>query len=199
LNSVIPFSSGLSAAIALFYCLNAINDQRRAPPSERTPSLPLNADDRLHRQLAAIGATRTSRGWMVTLSVSRFQSGKAQLECADVDKVERIAFLLKVHSRLRIVIAADTHNRSTPAYNDGLLQGLADTVLCNLIECGADAARIRTRVQEENSSVGCVETAKVRQLHGRIQILFSDAEGEFNSAARRRRDITVSRRRRSGP
>ncbi|MGO8856264.1 MAG: OmpA family protein [Steroidobacteraceae bacterium] len=182
MNSIAQWGSVLSVAIASFYCLSTFGDQRRAPPPEGTPAIPPSADERLHTQLAAIGATRTARGWVVTLLCTRFQSGKAQLEPTDVDKLERIAALLQVHPYLRVMIEADKDTRSTHAHNEGLSQRLANAVLCDLIESGGDAARIRARVREEDSPVGCLETAKVRQLHRRIQILFSDAEGEFNPA-----------------
>lgn len=196
MNSIAQLVSVLSVGIAVFYFLNAVGDQRRAPPSAGTPAQPPSADEEFQAQLAAIGAARTARGWMVTLLCARFQSGKAQLEPADDDKLEQIAGLLIVYSHLRVVIEADVDARSTHAHNEGLSQRLANAVLCDLIEGGGDAARIQARVREEDSPVGWVETAKVRQLHRRIRILFSDAEGQFNPATEA---LPVGRRRRKGP
>jgi outer membrane protein OmpA-like peptidoglycan-associated protein len=112
-------------------------------------------------------------------------SGKAQLGPVDVKKLQRIARLLKRNSQLRVRIEAYTDNGGANAHNEEPLERLANAVSCDLIERGGDAGRIQAQIREEDSPVGCVETAKVRQLHHRVQILFSDAEGQFNPATQR--------------
>jgi flagellar motor protein MotB len=173
----------------MFYCLDGFGGNRKSPTSKGSPppSPPPtpSAEEQLQAQLIRIGAVRTERGWIVTLLRARCTSWKARLESADADKLERVAGLLEAHSRLRVLIEAHSDNLGTGTDREVLSQNLAYAVLRDLIECGSDAGRVRATVRDEPVFRGSGENAKVRELHRRIHIIFSDADGQFNPATDR--------------
>ncbi len=177
MNSIVQFGSGLSVVIAVYYCLSNAGSQRKLPPPEETTEPPPTADDWLKLRLAAIGGTCTPRGWMVTLSCGRAGAARGSLEIVDAEKLERIAGLLVVHERLRVLIEVGTDGPGACAQE--LQRKLSDAVLGGLIKNGGDPARIRARIREMDSSAGGDRSAVVRQLCPRIHVLFSDAQGLF--------------------
>ena len=139
------------------------------PPPPAPPAAP-SPDDQLQRQLSNLGAAAGNGGWSLTLSSARFRAGKVTFSSEEQVTLEKIVTLVKQNQHLRMQIENYLDKRGAKARIQQLSQMQANAVLRDLESMGADEARIQSQ--------GEVDTSR----NSRIEIVFSNANGEFNPA-----------------
>ena len=137
------------------------------PPPPAPPPPSPSADDQLNGRLAVLGATPKDAGWTVTLTSAKFKQGKVSFGTDEEATLAKIAVLLKDNSHLRVQVEDYTEKRGPKARTQELSQMHANAVLRDLTAQGADEARIQAEGRVESSGAP------------RIEIIFSNAEGEF--------------------
>lgn len=181
INGIAQLGSELSVAMALFYCMKVRREGPLPPPPEDAATRSPHPDLMLQRQVRLLGAVLTARGWTLTAWCGQLESGKAVLQSHDVAKLAQIAKLLVTHSRLRVVmeITIDTVIVSVDTF--ALAQWLAISLLCDLVEMGGDPGRMRVRVRGAHAFSRGSGTMRESLPSCRVEILFSDADGQFNA------------------
>jgi len=139
------------------------------PPPEPPP--PPSADDVLHTELSQLQALPGSEGWTLSLYSGKFTGLKASFDSGDAARLAKVIELMKNSPNLRLQIEAYPGNRGSKSRRKELAQIHANSVLRDLVDHGADEARIQ--------AFAAASAANPEK----VQILFSDAEGEFRQAA----------------
>jgi outer membrane protein OmpA-like peptidoglycan-associated protein len=136
------------------------------------------------QQLEALQAKQTARGMVLTLSGSPlFATNSDTLEPGAVRSLQNVAQLMQQHPMMKVRVEGFTDNRGADAYNDALSQRRAQAVAKELQSEGVDPSRLQAIGRGEALPVASNGTAAGRQQNRRVELLFSDAQGRFASAA----------------
>jgi len=135
----------------------------------------------LRRQLELLGGRPTVRGMVVTLPDSLFDPGQARLRGAAARIGERLAAVLREHPERRVLVEGYTDNVGNPELNLELSRRRAEAVRQALIARGVAAGRIDVGGHGEAWSLAENTTAAGRLQNRRVEVLFSDARGQFRS------------------
>lgn len=154
---------------------DAMNAQAQAD-LERQRAAQLEAD------LAALQATKNDRGMTITLQDVVFDSGRAELQPGAMLTLDRLAEVLRNNPERRVQIEGFTDSQGGDAYNLDLASRRAAAVRSALVSRGVSIDRIEALAYGEAYPVATNDTAAGRQLNRRVEIVFSDAQG--NVAAR---------------
>jgi outer membrane protein OmpA-like peptidoglycan-associated protein len=154
---------------------DALNAQSQAD-MERQRAAKLEAD------LAALQATKTDRGMTITLQDVVFDSGSAQLKPGAMLTLDRLAEVLRANPERRVQIEGFTDSQGGDAYNLDLASRRAAAVRQALTSRGVSIDRIDALAYGEAYPVATNDTSAGRQLNRRVEIVFSDTQG--NVAAR---------------
>jgi outer membrane protein OmpA-like peptidoglycan-associated protein len=159
------------------------------PPAEIAPSPPPPAppppdpNEQLTQALDTLGAEQTERGRVVRLPSAQFEPGETSFEPADTQRLDRVVALLREHPEIQLVIEGYTDSRGTEAQNEKVAIERADAVRTALVERGITESRLRTVGVGEDKPIADNSTADGRQQNRRVELIFSDAQGRFASAA----------------
>lgn len=134
-----------------------------------------------------LGARQTEQGMMVTLSNVLFDTGKATLQPGANLEVDRLASYLKDHPKERVLIEGNTDSTGGAAYNQQLAAARAQAVAQALELRGVPANQYQTIGLGEAYPVASNDTTAGRQQNRRVDIVFSNASGQFSEAALSRR------------
>lgn len=148
--------------------------------SARTKDIVLSARD---RELAALKAKQTERGAVLTLGDVLFDTGEAQLKPGAHVTIDRLAAWLRDNPGSRILVEGHTDSRGSDAYNQSLAQRRADAVAYALYNDGISHDRISVQGLGEAYPVASNGTAAGQQQNRRVEIVISDAQGQFPAAA----------------
>ncbi|HEY3731220.1 MAG TPA: OmpA family protein [Steroidobacteraceae bacterium] len=134
-------------------------------------------------QLEALQAKQTERGMVLTLGSNMlFDTGSDTLKPGAADSLSRVAQFLKGQSNVRIKIEGHTDSRGSDSYNDALSQRRAEAVAQALESRGVDSARIDAVGRGKELPVATNDTAAGRQQNRRVELVFSDTQGQFAGA-----------------
>lgn len=132
----------------------------------------------LERQLELIGGRPTERGMVVALPDALFDPGQARLRGAAAHIGERLAAVLREHPERRVrVEAAYPDSTGSPASTPDLSHRRAEAVRQALVERGVAVDRIELGSRAPAPLAGYAPGLQNR----RVEILFSDARGQFRS------------------
>ena len=134
----------------------------------------------MQQDLQELAAKSTARGLVVTLQGVLFDTGKAQLRSGGVHDIERVAAVMKNHPERRARVEGFTDNQGDEHYNAELSRRRAESVRSQLEAFGVPEARVETRGYGEAYPVADNSTPSGRQQNRRVEIVFSNAEGQFN-------------------
>jgi outer membrane protein OmpA-like peptidoglycan-associated protein len=134
---------------------------------------------RVQQDLQELAAKSTARGLVVTLQGVLFDPGKAQLRSGGVHELERVAGVMKNHPERRVRIEGFTDNQGDEKYNVELSRRRADAVRSRLEAFGVPETRVETRGYGEAYPVADNSTPSGRQQNRRVEIVFSDSNGQF--------------------
>ena len=128
-------------------------------------------------ELAALKATPTARGLVLTLGDVMFDTGRSELKSGGMRKIEQLAQFLSEHPERRVQIDGFTDSVGSDAYNEGLSQRRADAVKAALVSQRIDAARISTEGYGKAYPVASNHDSGGRQLNRRVEVVIGGANG----------------------
>jgi len=134
-------------------------------------------------QTEQLGAHQTDQGMVVTLSNVLFSTGKATLQPGAHLQIERLASYLKAHPKEKVLIEGNTDSTGTAAYNQQLSGERAQAVGQALQLQGVSPDQYRTLGLGEAYPVASNDSSAGRQQNRRVDIVFSNATGQFSEAA----------------
>jgi outer membrane protein OmpA-like peptidoglycan-associated protein len=137
------------------------------------------------QQLADMEAKKTERGMVVTLSDVLFDTGQDTLKPGADLNLDRLSKYLEGSPGTKIIVEGHTDSRGSDAYNDALSNRRAQSVAEALESHGVSADRIDAVGRGKHYPVASNDTAVGRQENRRVEIVFSDAKGQFPPGAER--------------
>lgn len=135
----------------------------------------------LEQELQQLSARNTERGMVVTLQDVLFDVGQASLKPGAERTLERVAEVLRTHPERRLLIEGFTDSTGSEATNLELSRQRAEAVQRVLTARGVSPDRIDVQPRGEAYPVANNETAAGRQLNRRVELLFSDEQGQIES------------------
>ena len=154
--------------------------QRQAEAAQRRAQQAQQRIKDLATQLEELEAQQTERGIVLTLKDVLFDFGKAELKSGGRNAVSKVAEFLKEYPERRVLVEGHTDNIGSDAYNQTLSLQRAESVKQALIGFGTDAGRIEIRGFGESHPVATNDTDAGRQRNRRVEIVFSDEEGNLS-------------------
>ena len=133
-------------------------------------------------QLIALQAKQTERGMVLTLGSNvLFDTGSDVLKPGADDALNRVAQFLQGQTNVKLRIEGHTDSRGSSSYNEALSQRRADAVYHALVRRGVDSARIDAVGRGMELPVATNDTAEGRQQNRRVELIFSNEQGQFAS------------------
>lgn len=134
-------------------------------------------------QTEQLGARQTDQGMVVTLSNVLFSTGKATLQPGANLQLDRLAGYLKDHPKERVLIEGNTDNTGSADLNQRLSGLRAQAVAEALQLRGVQENQYQTIGLGESYPIAGNDTSAGRQQNRRVDIVFSNASGQFSEAA----------------
>lgn len=136
-----------------------------------------NAD--LQNQLDTLNAKQTNRGMVLTLGSVMFDTNKTDLKSGGAQSLDKLTQFMQNNPKRNVMVEGYTDSSGGAGYNQGLSQRRADAVRTALISDGINSQRIVTKGFGERYPVASNNTASGRQQNRRVEIVISDANGDF--------------------
>jgi len=134
------------------------------------------------RQLADLQAKKTDRGMVLTLGDVLFDTGQATLKPGATAILDRVAGFMNSNPQVNVRIEGHTDSTGTVAFNEVLSQARAQAAANALVTRGVPASRINAVGKGQELPVASNDTAAGRQQNRRVEVVFSDNQGQFVSA-----------------
>jgi len=126
---------------------------------------------KLESEIAALKATQTDRGIVLTLGDILFEFGKDDLLPGAMSTIDRLVEFLEKYPNRDVLVEGYTDNVGSETYNLGLSQRRADAVRVALITRGIEPERITTKGYGERLPVANNSTQAGRQQNRRVEII----------------------------
>jgi outer membrane protein OmpA-like peptidoglycan-associated protein len=133
------------------------------------------------QQLEALQAKQTDRGMILTLGNVLFDTNEDTLKPGADEIVSRLSQFLQKHPEVKVRIEGHTDSTGTDAYNESLSQRRADAVAMALEHRGIPQSQIQAVGRGKSAPVASNDTSAGRQQNRRVEIIFSDTQGQFVS------------------
>lgn len=130
-------------------------------------------------------AQQTERGLVLTLGDVLFDTARATLKPGAGETLNRLAAFMRDAPDRRVLVEGHTDSRGTAEYNAELSERRAAAVRDALVQRGIEPARVAAVGAGENYPVASNDTTAGMQLNRRVEIVISDEQGNFPSAATR--------------
>jgi outer membrane protein OmpA-like peptidoglycan-associated protein len=135
--------------------------------------------NRLQRELEQLAAKQTDHGMVVSLQDVLFDTGRATLRSGAQAKLDQLAAVLRNYPERRVMVEGFTDAVGSDESNLALSEARAESVRAALITRGVAANRIDVRGHGESRPVASNATPEGRQQNRRVEVVFSDARGQF--------------------
>jgi outer membrane protein OmpA-like peptidoglycan-associated protein len=162
----------------------AENAKASAANSQAVAAAALNQRDQANEEaaqaqaeLAALKATPTARGLVLTLGDVMFDTGRSELKSGGMRKIEQLAQFLTEHPERRVQIDGFTDSVGSDAYNEELSRRRADAVKAALVSQNINPARISTEGYGKAYPVASNNDSGGRQLNRRVEVVIGGANG----------------------
>jgi outer membrane protein OmpA-like peptidoglycan-associated protein len=133
-------------------------------------------------QLEALQAKQTDRGMVVSLGSNvLFDTGQSTLKAGADEQLGRLAQFMQTRPELAVRIEGFTDSIGSDTYNDELSQRRAEAVARAIESRGVAGSRIVAVGRGKSLPVASNDTAEGRQQNRRVDIVFSDTQGQFAS------------------
>ena len=133
----------------------------------------------LQQQLADLNAKQTDRGMVLTLGNVLFDTNKADLKSGSEQSLDKLTEFLRDNPTRNVKVEGYTDNTGEVDYNLTLSTRRAEAVRSALVSDGLDPRRAVTRGFGVGYPVASNDSASGRQQNRRVEIVISDANGEF--------------------
>jgi outer membrane protein OmpA-like peptidoglycan-associated protein len=143
----------------------------REDEAARATSLAKAKSQELEVALAALQASKTDRGLVITLGDVLFATGRAELGSGSRQTLDKLTTFLQAYPKRNVQIEGFTDNVGGDDYNQGLSERRADSVRDALTRMGIANDRIATKGLGKNSPVADNDTATGRQQNRRVEVV----------------------------
>lgn len=133
----------------------------------------------LEDQMMSLAASETDRGMVMTLGDLLFHAGSANLNSSANRTLLKLVHFLQLNPQRKVRIEGYSDSRGDPQANLALSQSRAQTVADLLMNLGIGVERIEVRGYGERFPLAENASARGRAQNRRVEILFSDGEGNF--------------------
>lgn len=138
-----------------------------------------DAAQQLILQLKALNAKKTERGMVITLGDVLFSTNKAQLNSGGTRNLQKLADFLTQYPQEKVLVEGYTDSIGSDSFNQRLSDRRADAVQMALRGMAISSDRVTTRGYGEAFPVASNDNAGGRQLNRRVEIIFSDENGNI--------------------
>jgi outer membrane protein OmpA-like peptidoglycan-associated protein len=128
----------------------------------------------LERELSALNAKMTDRGYVLTLGDVLFEFDRAELLPGAYRTIDKLVSFLKKYPNRNVLIEGHTDSIGTSDYNLDLSQRRADAVRIALVERDISLSRISTKGYGKRYPVASNDTEAGRQRNRRVEIVILD-------------------------
>jgi OOP family OmpA-OmpF porin len=132
------------------------------------------SEQKLREELAELQAKETERGIVLTLGDVLFDVDEATLKAGATQSLARLVRFLKEYPDRQVLVEGHTDSTGTEAYNLGLSQRRAESVVQFLTLNGVAPERAIATGYGKAYPVAGNETAEGRQLNRRVEIVILD-------------------------
>lgn len=133
----------------------------------------------LETQLADLAAKKTERGMVITLGDVLFGTDLASLNPDGMRTARKLADVLQQNQQRTVLIEGFTDSTGTALHNQELSERRATAVRTALGEMGVARDRVAMRGYGEAYPIAANDTSQNRQLNRRVEIVFSDGNGQI--------------------
>jgi outer membrane protein OmpA-like peptidoglycan-associated protein len=133
-------------------------------------------------QLFSLGTTQTERGMVMTLGDMLFSPGHSRLNPSANETVLKLAQFLRINPKREIRIEGYTDDSGDDERNLTLSRQRAQSVAKTLTALGVDAGRLQVVGYGKDYPVASNASAEGRAKNRRVEVVFSDEEGNFAPA-----------------
>ena len=133
----------------------------------------------LEDQMMSLAASETDRGMVMTLGDLLFHAGSASLNSSANRTLLKLVHFLQLNPQRKVRIEGYSDSRGDPQANLALSLARAQTVADLLVNLGIAGERIEVRGYGERFPLAENASARGRAQNRRVEILFSDAEGNL--------------------
>lgn len=158
-------------------------EQARAQAQTAQQQLANERQQLKQMQREQLGAQQTDQGMVVSLSNVLFSTGKTTLQPGAHLELDRLASYLKDHPKERVLIEGNTDSTGSAEYNQKLSAARAQAVAQGLELRGVPQDQYRTIGLGEAYPIASNDTSAGRQQNRRVDVVFSNAAGQFSEAA----------------
>jgi outer membrane protein OmpA-like peptidoglycan-associated protein len=155
----------------------AERDQIRLAARDREVNAANQESARLLAEVAALKATSTPRGLVMTLGDVLFDTGKSELNSGASRKMDQLAQFLGEHKDRRVQIDGFTDSVGSDAYNEELSRRRAESVRSALLSRGVEPSRIGTEGYGKAFPVANNNDSGGRQLNRRVEVVIGGQNG----------------------
>lgn len=156
-----------AAAAALAQQQAALQAQQQAASTQA-----INAE--LRQQMEELQAVSTDRGMVMTLGDVLFATGKAELQPAAIERLDKLSAFLQRHTDRTLVIEGHTDSQGSDDNNLLLSERRAEAVKVYLILQSIDASRLAAVGRGKALPVADNASAEGRQLNRRVEIIIGN-------------------------
>jgi len=128
----------------------------------------------LERELSALDAKMTDRGYVLTLGDVLFEFDRAELLPGAYRTIDKLVAFLEKYPKRNVLIEGYTDSIGTADYNLALSQKRADAVRVALVERDIRMSRISTKGYGKSYPVASNTTEAGRQRNRRVEIIILD-------------------------
>jgi outer membrane protein OmpA-like peptidoglycan-associated protein len=154
----------------------------QAAQASQSETLQARAElESLQQQYAALAAKKTDRGMVMTLGDVLFDTDEATLKPGATEIITRLADFLSRNETTRIRVEGHTDSTGDDAYNTELSRRRAQAVADALMTRSIPGNRVEVIGRGEGFPVATNDTSAGRQQNRRVEIIFSDPEGELTA------------------
>jgi outer membrane protein OmpA-like peptidoglycan-associated protein len=157
----------------------AQNAQAQAQSAQAIAMSESERANRLQRELEQLAAKQTDHGMVVSLQDVLFDVGRATLRSGAQARLDQLAAVLRNYPERRVLVEGFTDSTGSEDSNLALSQARADAVRLALIQKGVASNRIEARGHGESRPIASNSTSAGRQQNRRVEVVFSDARGNF--------------------
>ena len=135
----------------------------------------------LEDQLAALQAKQTDRGMVLTLGDVLFDTGSATLKPGAMKTIDDLASFMQQHPERKVLIEGYTDSVGSESTNQELSQRRADAVRDALTRRAVPFDHVQVHGLGERYPVASNDTGSGRQQNRRVEVVFSNNGGTFDS------------------